>query len=709
MSSADAPTVREGAAEAFDASARQDAPPLAWIERLFGDAAYVVTDLDGTGHPVVHVSPAFERLTGHPAGRVRGRHLALLHRDDDAEDAQEVRAALAEGRSGRSVVRTRRADGSAFWNEQRHFPMRDDEGRVRFVVTVQEDVSDRMHALGAVEAGTGAEAGASFGYSVLLRDERPPESLWISDDYRRLAGGPDAPADPPSEVGAWVHPEDRARFDAALWARRRTAGHTLVYRLVTQDGRVRWVEDRARRTDGGDEETPVTVHALVRDVTEERRHDGLLKRLEGVDALTGLVTCDAFTEHLEQGAARARRQPGGAALVLLDLDAFGFVNATLGRRFGDRLLRDVATRLRRAVRRSDEVARDGDDRFALLLHGAGTPQDLVPVLEKLRRALARPYVWAHGSLELSASYGVVLLDDTADEARTLLAEAARALEGAKGDGPGHYRVRGERNHQRVRTLEAEGRELRRALRDDELRLHYQPRIDLHSGLVTGVEALVRWLHPDRGLLRPAQFLSQVEAARLDAELFQWVLSRALDQAHAWRAAGHPYRVAVNVGRQALRDPDFEAWVRDALAARDLNPALLELELTEDTPFEVFEERIASLRALRDAGVRISLDDFGVATASLSQLQRLPLDGLKIDRRFIERLEAGERSDLEMVRAIVAIGRSLSLTVVAEGIETEAQGRLLEGLHCDEGQGFLYGRAVPGTYSPTFASPAARPN
>lgn len=424
-----------------------------------------------------------------------------------------------------------------------------------------------------------------------------------------------------------------------------------------------------------------------------------------VDPLTGLPTRTVFLDRIGQALARARRYGEGAALVLLDLDHFGFVNDTIGPRQGDQVLQAVADRLRGLVRESDGIARDDGDRFALLLGGADAPSDLLSALRKIRRGLHAPHRWSRGVMELSATYGIALLNGRELEPERVLEAAGGALERAKRRGRGGYALAGVELETRVRTREREEHELEGALERGELVLHYQPRIDLRSGGVAGVEALVRWNHPQRGLLAPRHFLPLVEEMRLDARLFRWVLDRALVQADGWRREGRPRRMAVNVGRQALQHPDFADWVWNALADHDVNPAMLELELTENTPFEIFERRIAALDDLRQRGVRVSLDDFGVATASLSQLQRLPLDGLKIDRRFIARLEAGSAGDREMVRAIVAIGRSLSLTVVAEGIETEPQGRLLSELRCDEGQGYLYGHAVPGDHRSLAGSSA----
>lgn len=684
---------------------------LALVARLFADECYTVSDLRRVGRPIVHASAAFARFSGYPAEGVLGRDLGFLQRDDgDQEANHEVRAAVRAARPCTVVVRNYRSDGTLFFNEQRHYPLRDERGRATYLVTVQRDVSDRIHALGVNDAGErmGRRGhGGFFGYSVLLRPGLDPQLLWVGDaclhvsGYRAdqlLASGP----------GAWVHADDRDAFREGLELRRAERSHRLQYRLVTRDGRVRWVEDHGQRSWSNREAGAFAVHAIVRDVTTERRSRSELWHVENVDALTGLPNERTFRDRIEQAVARRRAGGTGAAVAVLDLDAFAFVNRTIGRPQGDRLLQEVANRLRRGSGPADALVRLAGDRFGLVLVDVPTPEALMPRLHALKALLDEPVRWRGGEMRLSCTIGIARIDSGRDaagirppvverEVERVLGEAERALEAAKRSEPGRWRLSPPAEHARLAAREQAEQELQQALANDELLLHYQPRIDLRDGSLAGVEALVRWLHPVQGLLKPAAFLPALEAARLEPALFRWVLPRALAQAAMWRASGRPCRVAVNVGRQTLEGPDFEGNVRRELERLDLNPALLELELTEGTPMEVLERHIPCLTSLRASGVRVSLDDFGVATASLSQIQRLPLDGLKIDKRFIDRLENGTRGDREMVRAIIAIGKSLGLTVVAEGVETDAQRELLEDLRCDECQGYLYSQAVPADY------------
>lgn len=693
--------------------------PLRLVRNLFGDECFTVSDLRQVGQPIVFASDAFARFSGYAVDEVRGRNLAFLQRDDGDQDGlRELREAIARGRPCTVVLRNYRRDGSLFFNEQRHYPLRDEAGRGTHLIAVQRDVSERMHALGVVDAGDRigrSGQGGFFGYSVLLRPDREPQLLWVGDAAVHLTGFR-APRLLEAGPGAWVHPEDRDGFREAQILRRSERSHRVRYRLVARDGRVRWVEDHGQRSWSNDGAHAVAVHALVRDVSSERRARTELWHVDHVDALTGLPNERRFRDRVEQALVRARGDGDGTAVALFDLDAFTFVNETIGREQGDRLLQEVANRLRRETRAGDALARLEGDRFGLAIADVRTPEELVPRLRALRERLDEPVRWRGGEMRLSLSVGLArvggdatprsaaLPHDPGEAVERLLGEAELALERAKNERRGGYAWAVPSDGARMRARAEGEEELRAALASDQLVLHYQPRIDLRSGGLACVEALVRWIHPRDGLLKPHAFLPSLEVAGLDPELFRWVLPRALAQAAAWRAADSPCRVAVNVGRQTLEHPEFATWVREDLERFDLTPALLELELTEGTPMDVFERHVPALAELRGRGVRISLDDFGVATASLAQLQRLPLDGLKIDKRFVDRLVDGSRGDREMVRAIVAIGKSLDLTVVAEGVETDAQRDELVRLHCDEVQGYLYSQAVPADYA--LAAPVA---
>jgi diguanylate cyclase (GGDEF)-like protein len=417
----------------------------------------------------------------------------------------------------------------------------------------------------------------------------------------------------------------------------------------------------------------------------------------------GLPNRYLLDDRVQQALYQTRREGGATLLALLDLDDFRFLNETLGPDRGDGVLQEVAGRLRRHLRRTDTLARLDGDTFAVLLAHLPYPRAALPVLDKIRATVADPFHDRGATLRLSATLGVELYPEGAKSATELMEHAQAALEQAKEHERGAYRFYRQGFDAAMRERAGLEREFRRAVLEDQLVLHYQPRVELQTGSITSVEALVRWAHPERGLLKPAQFVPLAEEARLGGELFDWVLERACAQAKRWQQQRTSRRVAVNVSPQALEDEDFTKRVQETLTRYDLHPGLLEIEINERTGGATLEAADGHLQLLRSMGVRISLDDFGVAHASLSQLRGMPLDGLKIDRSFVGRLGARDvGEDVEVVRAIIALGKSLRLTVTAEGIETREQNSLLRTLACDEGQGFLFSQAVPAEYVPAFA-------
>ncbi len=684
--------------------------------RLFGGECFTISDLTQVGHPVIYASPAFADLTGYAPEEAAGRNLGFLQRDDgDQTGNQEARAALTEGRPCACVVRNYRRDGALFYNEQRHLPILGSDGVARHLLVLQREVTAAIHAAGAESvyrelADTLGGKGASFAYALLLDGSGPARCVWVSEACRAVTGYE------PGEVierglDDLVLDEDRGVLEASYAALRHGTRQRQGYRLRARDGRVLWVEDFAVPEPEGagagsqadEPQAVVAVYGVVRDVSAARQASPELWRGAHFDALTGLPNAHLLDDRLQQALFQARRDGEAVALALVDLDDFRFLNETLGADRGDRVLQEVAGRLRRHLRRTDTLSRLDGDGFAVLLTRLPQARSALPVLDKIQAAVTEPFRDGSATLRLSGSMGVEVFPDGAQNAAELIDHARAALDVAKRESRGGFRFYRSGFDAAMRERVALEQELRRAVLEDQLVLHYQPRVELQSGSITSVEALVRWAHPERGLLKPADFVPLAEEAHLGSELFTWVLERACGQAKRWQQQRTSRRVAVNVSPQALEDADFTRRVLDALTRYDLHPGLLEIEINERTGTSTLEGAGQQLRELRGMGVHVALDDFGVAYSSLSQLRGMPLDGLKIDRSFVERLggrDAGE--DVELVRAIIALGKSLRLTVTAEGIETKEQNSLLRTLACDEGQGFLFSQAVPAEYVPAFA-------
>lgn len=458
-----------------------------------------------------------------------------------------------------------------------------------------------------------------------------------------------------------------------------------------------------RSSDAGDRcfriiTTPLRDHegsvwaglALAQDITdlraserEARSRAEALQRISERDPLTELANRALLVDRLEQALRRTERDRSDFALVFLDLDDFKHVNDTLGHEAGDELLRATGQRLNSAVRDVDTVARLGGDEFAVLLEGLSEREEVVVALERMFASLRRPVALANRELLLRASAGIVLGPRDATTPQALLAAADLAMYRAKADGGGGYRFFDPAMQQRARdrmTIEAD---LHRALERDELLLHYQPTVDLHSGEVVSLEALIRWQHPERGLLPPNRFIPIAEYSDLGQRLTSWVLERACLQGQQWRDAGlSRFRIAINASTRDVRG-GLPALVEDVLIQTGLPGDALEIEVTERLLADEEHDHKSMLLELKSLGVHVTLDDFGTGWSSLARLHAFPVDSLKIDGSFTRDLDR----DGAIARSIVALGYNLGLQVVGEGVETARQ---LEGLRdaaCPAASGF----------------------
>jgi diguanylate cyclase (GGDEF)-like protein len=411
------------------------------------------------------------------------------------------------------------------------------------------------------------------------------------------------------------------------------------------------------------------------------------------DALTGLPNRELFADRVGQAIRTADRELQPAALLLLDLDRFKDVNDTLGHHHGDQLLCEVGARLQGALRQVDTVARLGGDEFGVLVPGV-TAEGAAAVAEKLRTALHAPLILDGVMLDLDASIGIAVYPDHGNDPAELLQHADVAMYAAKHAHAGFIVYDPGVDQHSPRRLALLGG-LRRALERDELVLHYQPKADLHTGQILGAEALVRWQHPDHGLLGPDEFIPLAERTGLIHPLTRWVLDAALRQAAAWRSAGHPLSVAVNVSTRCLLDPSFPDEVADRLHAWQVPAESLVLEVTESAVMADPARALDVLGRLHALGVGLAVDDFGTGYSSMAYLKALPVDELKVDRSFVGQM-ADSSSDAVIVRSTIDLGHNLGLRVVAEGVESQDTWQELEALGCDTAQGYYLGHPMPAT-------------
>ena len=429
---------------------------------------------------------------------------------------------------------------------------------------------------------------------------------------------------------------------------------------------------------------------FFRDVTERKKAEADALRAARFDALTGLANRGVFVEALHMAIAREERGKAGFAVIYLDLDHFKDVNDTLGHPIGDELLKAVAERLRSNTREEDIVGRFGGDEFALVASGVTAPIDVAQLADKLIRVIGDPYTIEGNVIYCGASIGIDLYGPNANDAETLLSHADIALYRAKADGRGSYRFFTDAMDADVRDRVVLARELRTALDEEQLYLLYQPQVHVATGRITGVEALVRWRHPTRGVLSPDQFIPMAEETGLVVKLGHWVLWTACRQSKAWREADLPAtRIAVNVSAVQFKAPRaLEADILAALAQTGVPASLLELELTETVLMDVTREHSDVVSRLHDLGLRIAIDDFGTGFSSLAYLRRYPTDRIKIAQTFVDNIETGSR-DAAIVRATLGLTRELGIPVIAEGVERGAQLDLLKAWGCPEVQGHYF--------------------
>jgi len=498
-------------------------------------------------------------------------------------------------------------------------------------------------------------------------------------------------------VDFYANPADRAELLERLRQEGRFADVELA--LVREDGSPGWASVSATLFAGEGEageasEADGVIEGTLIDISRRKSAESQILYQAYHDALTGLPNRLLLYQRLTEALARARHDGRGLAILFLDLDQFKVVNDTLGHAAGDRLLQDVAGRLRRVVGEGDTVARVGGDEFTLLLPGIAAGPEATRVAQRLLDAIALPAEVEGRRLYATTSIGISLFPADGDDPETLLTRADIAMYRAKELGRNGYQLCTPAMTAKARARLTLETELRHALEGGELALVYQPQARVADGRVLGVEALLRWHHPTRGLVLPDEFIGVAEESRLIVPIGDWALRAACSEVEAWREAGLPdLRVAVNLSGRQFQRSDLLRTIADTLGETGLDPRCLDLEVTESVAMQNVELTVEVLGALREMGVRIAMDDFGTGQASLSYLRQFPIDALKIDRCFVGDLGRSQ-AGAAMVTTIIDLAHGLGLSATAEGVETDEQLRFLRWRGCDEFQGYLIGHPLP---------------
>ena len=671
------------------ALAATGAAPWAGLLDALQEAVWLVDAQDLT---LLAANAAAEQLLGLPAAALQGQRIeSLCVTPEDQLFWSDVAQGAREGLHTETLLR--HADGHTLWVDRRicRLPgatpddpavwvlsMRDlsaqrrsEEERETLLVDLRSTLESTVDGILVTDL---AGRIRNFNQRFATMWGIPTELLQQRDD---------------AAVQAWMR---RSVSDGAAYAARLNAlldaplaQSSEVLRLL--DGRVlervslpQWSRQR-----------PVGRVFSFRDLSDQLAASQRIEELSHTDMLTGLPNRRALAERVEYARAIAKREASGFAMLFVDLDRFKQINDTLGHAFGDRVLREVAQRLRDCLREVDTVAKLSGDEFALLIHEAdarGAEHTARRVLE----AMTRPFGFDTLSFTVTASIGIALFPGDGESLDELTSSAERAMQGVKDSGRAGFRFHQPRKDVDLLARMRLDHAMRQALLEQRFRLHFQPQLDLASGQVIGAEALIRWRDPVRGEVPPGEFIPVAEESGFIPAIGDWVLHEAVTQAQAWARQGRRLPVAVNVSALQFQQAQFVDRVRQVLQTAGLPPELLELELTESILLRDADEALRRLQALAELGVCLSIDDFGTGYSSLAYLKRFPIQRLKIDRSFVQGLP-DDASDAGIVRAVVQVGRALGLQVIAEGVESEAQRSFLQEAGCHEFQGYLFSAAL----------------
>ncbi len=657
---------------------------------LDGVQDYAIFMLDPRGK-VVSWNRGAERLKGYAGSEILGQNFSRFFTEEDVKRGlpeELLRITADRGRHEEHRMRVRK-DGTQFLASITFAALRDSAGYLQGFCEISRDLTETKESeakyRGLLEAAPDAMVVVNQRGEIVLVNFRAEKQF----GYRRdeLIGQKVTNIIPQGFAERLL--ADALRPEAEALAQQIGTGIELTAKRKNgSEFPIEIMLSPLQNTEG------ILVTAAIRDITVRRTAEAEIIHSAEHDFLTGLPNRMLLNDRVGQAIRLAKRHRKRVAVLFLDLDGFKHINDSLGHSMGDKLLQSIAKRLENCVRASDTVSRQGGDEFVILLTDEEHSQDVAMTARRMLRAVAEAHSIGQHDLHITSSVGVSVYPDDGTDAETLIKNADTAMYQAKENARSSFQFFKPAMNERAVERQALEESLRRALERQEFAVHYQPKIDLKTGLISGAEALLRWTHPTRGAISPAQFIPVAEDSGLILPIGKWVLGQACQQARTWIDAGLPLgTMAVNVSAMQLREEHFLEGIFTILRETGLPPESLELELTESVLMKHADSTASMLMALRARGIKIAVDDFGTGYSSLSYLKKFPMDSLKIDQSFVQQITTVS-GETVIVAAVIAMGRSLKLRVVAEGVETAAQLAFLQTHQCDEAQGYYFSKPVP---------------
>lgn len=670
------------------------------LDSYAGMAFHCRNDADWT---LEYVSTGCAVLTGYSADELLKRRAITYEMMTAPQDREMVRAAIGRVAPDNEYYeveyRIQRKDGCVRWVREQGRGLINDAGQVIGLTGFISDVTERKKIeQDLIEAERRYRSIYENAIEGIYQSRLEGSFITVNPALARIYGYDSTELlilslrDLSTQL--YVDPKRRTQFiDLIMRVGSVSDFQSRVYR---RDGSIIWISENARLV-YDEQQRPLYFEGTVEDITARKQYEHQIERRALHDPLTDLPNRTLLQDRLEHALLDAKRNNTLVAVAFIDLDQFKYINDSLGHQSGDELLLTVARRLKSAIREADTVARQGGDEFVLVLTGHVSESEVAQVIERVMASLTRPWLHQEQELVVTCSIGVSLSSPELLDAKTLLRNADAAMYRAKEMGRNNFQFF--RNEMTVNTADRLDlmHNMRKALERQEFQLYYQPKINLDSGQMEGAEALMRWIHPEKGMISPAQFIPVAEETGLIILMGEWGLWTACEQAKLWQEQLQeqglpPISVAVNLSPRQLQQADLVSLVQSILEQTGLAPNLLELEITESLLMQNVNVSIERLTALKQMGVKLSFDDFGTGYSSLNYLKKFPVDCLKIDQSFIRDI-LDDPDDAAIVKAMITLGHILNLSVVAEGVETVDQADFLSLNGCDYVQGYYYSRPL----------------